>query len=63
MEKLTDDVYRIEVFNLEGELVYLSEDSSNQFCRNTLLGNLPVDAYTLKISSQYNCVFEKLIIE
>ncbi len=63
METQKEGMYRIEVINLEGDVVYLSLDSLNQFCEESLPKNLPADAYTIRISGNDDYMYEKLLVE
>ncbi|MCT4603971.1 MAG: hypothetical protein N4A59_13865 [Marinifilum sp.] len=63
METSKEGMYRIELINLEGDVVYLNIDSLNQFCQDTLPENLPDEAYTVKISgNDEEDLFEKLLV-
>ncbi|WP_143470448.1 T9SS type A sorting domain-containing protein [Labilibaculum filiforme] len=55
-------MYRIEVINLAGEIVYLNLDSKNQFCIDALPANLPDDVYLVRISGEDEYFYEKLIL-
>ena len=55
-------MYRIEVINLSGEIVYLSLDSKNQFCKESLAGKLPDEAYIVRISGDNDYLYEKLFL-
>ncbi|WP_321307094.1 hypothetical protein [Marinifilum fragile] len=62
MEAYKEGMYRIEVINLEGDVVYLSLDSLNRFCEESLPGNLPKDAYTVRITGNDDYLYEKLLL-
>ena len=62
MEANKEGMYRIEVINLEGDVVYLSLDSLNRYCEEALLGSLPCNAYTVRISGNDVYLFEKLLV-
>ena len=62
MEANKEGMYRIEVINLEGDVVYLSLDSLNRFYEEALPGSLPSNAYTVRISGNDDYLFDKLLI-
>ncbi|RKE04321.1 hypothetical protein [Marinifilum flexuosum] len=62
MEAYKEGMYRIEVINLEGDVVYLSLDSQNRYCEESLPGNLPEDAYTVRITGNDDYLFDKLLL-
>lgn len=62
MEIYKEGMYRIEVINLAGDVVYLSLDSLNRFCEESLPENLPEDAYTVRITGNDDYLYEKLLV-
>ncbi|WP_421918801.1 hypothetical protein [Marinifilum sp.] len=62
MKASKEGMYRIEVINLAGDIVYLSIDSLNRFNEEALPGNLPQDAYTVRISGNDDYLYEKLLV-
>lgn len=58
----SEGMYRIEVINLSGEIVCLSLGSRNQFCEESLPGNLPDEAYMVRISGNNDYLYEKLLL-
>ena len=62
MNICSERMYRIEVISLSGEIVYLSLDSKNQFCEESLIGKLPDEAYMVRISGDNDYLYEKLLL-
>ena len=62
MNLCSERMYRIEVINLSGEIVYLSLDTKNQINEELLKGKLPDEAYLLRISGDNHYWFEKLLL-
>lgn len=57
-----EEMYRIEVINLSGEIVWLSLDSQNQFCEEALPNNLPDEIYFIRISGKDGYLHERLFL-
>ncbi|MUP38471.1 hypothetical protein [Labilibaculum euxinus] len=58
----SEGMYRIELINLSGEIVYLNLDSKNQFCEKKLPDNLPDEAYMVRISGNDDYLYERLLL-
>jgi len=57
-----EEVYRIEVINLSGEIVCLSVGSLHQFSEEALPDNLPDEIYFIRISGEDGYLHERLLL-
>jgi hypothetical protein len=61
MNYSANNQYRLEIINLNGDLVYLNFQTTIK--PDSLPGNLPDDAYLVRISGKDDYFFEKLLVE
>jgi len=58
----SEGICRMEGIDLSWEIPFLRLDSKNPFCKESLPGNLPDQAYLIRISGNNDYLHESLLL-